>query len=389
MTLVEVLRHLLEYRFRLVAAAIGTIIGIGVASGTLALSATSSALVSERFDALRARHVTIRSHSTEFDRFGNSVSPFTPETLNVVGALDGVEAVGLASDFGDQPIELLPGEVRGSGRVERIPVIGATPHLADADECRLEGVSDLGPLLLPELRGALIGSGVTQRLPTGPPPRRVKLGGVNFTVVGTIVDCSVESALPRAIVINPAVAKSLFGAPTHNTALRLRVTPGAAQVIADGVAAVIHPTGPELVNVVTVPDGTRFRELIEADTSRVMLVASLISALIGLVTMASSSTVRVIEQRGDISLRRALGATGSRVVTEVIVESAAIGIAAGVLGGALGIASISAVAVASGWPLRIPPVTLASPLVGLLIGVIAGTLPALRALRIEPSDGLR
>jgi putative ABC transport system permease protein len=105
-------------------------------------------------------------------------------------------------------------------------------------------------------------------------------------------------------------------------------------------------------------------------------------------------SVSVADQTREIGVKRALGASARRVVRDVLVESALIGI----MGGALG----AAVAVVASWVLNAaavadqgaPVFTIAWQIVGIAIvfsiavGAVGGLYPAWRVSRMDPVDAL-
>ena len=74
----------------------------------------------------------------------------------------------------------------------------------------------------------------------------------------------------------------------------------------------------------------------------------------------------------------------------VVAESASLGILGGVLGTALGLTAVIAIALLRGWsPVIEPALLLWAPLLGLATGAAAGLYPARKATRIEPTEALR
>ncbi len=116
-----------------------------------------------------------------------------------------------------------------------------------------------------------------------------------------------------------------------------------------------------------------------------------ISMLVGGIGIMNIMFVTVTERIAEIGLRRAVGATKRDIVGQFLLEAVMLS----VLGGCVGVGLASGV----GWGVSsffkrfdlTPPWWIIAPAFGtsLLIGVIFGVLPAIRAARIEPLEALR
>ncbi|WP_406045683.1 FtsX-like permease family protein [Micromonospora sp. NBC_00898] len=100
--------------------------------------------------------------------------------------------------------------------------------------------------------------------------------------------------------------------------------------------------------------------------------------------------ISVLERRGEIGLRRALGARRRHVAVQFLLESTLLALIGGVLGIGLGVLATAVAARLAGNPVTVPPLALAAGLgAALLVGALAGVYPAARAARLSPTEALR
>jgi putative ABC transport system permease protein len=115
-----------------------------------------------------------------------------------------------------------------------------------------------------------------------------------------------------------------------------------------------------------------------------------VALLVGGVGIANVMVISVLERRGEIGLRRALGATKRHVGTQFLTESLILSAAGGVAGALLGALVTAVYARAQDWAVVVPALGLGAGVgAALVIGAIAGLYPAIRAARLSPTDALR
>ena len=99
--------------------------------------------------------------------------------------------------------------------------------------------------------------------------------------------------------------------------------------------------------------------------------------------------ISVLERRSEIGLRRALGATRGHIRTQFPSEAILLALIGGVAGVLAGAAATAIYARTRGWATVIPADAWAGGLgAALLIGALAGLLPAIRAARLSPTRAL-
>jgi putative ABC transport system permease protein len=100
--------------------------------------------------------------------------------------------------------------------------------------------------------------------------------------------------------------------------------------------------------------------------------------------------IGVLERRSEIGLRRALGATKANIRGQFLSEAILLSLLGGAAGVTTGALATAVYAQSKHWTLVIPTTAWAGGLgAALLIGALAGLLPALRAARLSPTEALR
>jgi putative ABC transport system permease protein len=120
-----------------------------------------------------------------------------------------------------------------------------------------------------------------------------------------------------------------------------------------------------------------------------------ISLVVGGIGIMNTMVTAVLERTREIGLMKALGASNQRVLLLFILEAGFIGMLGGIIGIILGYGLsiiIAYIGVSSGFALNAvisPEITIGALLFALVIGIVSGLLPAIRAANLDPVVALR
>jgi len=129
-------------------------------------------------------------------------------------------------------------------------------------------------------------------------------------------------------------------------------------------------------------------------TTKIMtwLLASIasVSLIVGGIGIMNIMLVSVTERTREIGIRMAIGARGSDVLTQFLVESIVMSVLGGAVGLVVGIGGASLVAHFTGWSTEVPIAAVALAIgFSAAVGVFFGFYPAKKAAALDPIQALR
>ena len=203
-----------------------------------------------------------------------------------------------------------------------------------------------------------------------------------------------SSDLPEidsSILIGYPAAEKYLHFDGHPSQVYVRTADTRAAVVAvdNLLGAQANPENPGQVGVSRPSDVLTARADAKGALDTLFLGLGAVALLVGAIGVANIMVISVLERRSEIGLRRALGATRGQIRAQFLAEAILLSLAGGAAGIAVGVVATAAYARGHGEAVVIPPQAWAGGLAAaVVIGALAGLLPAIRAARLSPTQAL-
>jgi putative ABC transport system permease protein len=404
----EALAGVLQRPGRSVLTMLGTVLGVGAFVAVLGLTSTAGGQITQHFNALRETTVTVTDVGSGEDaptedgaQASTDAAPvdFPSDSDARITALNGAVAAGVywtVPLHGQSVSTVRSGPRDDSANSAGVTVFAASPGLFGV----MHPTLSTGLLFnsFHERRGepvALLGAAAAARLGISQLSAQpaVFIGNKAFTVIGILKTTQRLPELQLGIILPRSTAEQIYGPPdplTNPAQMVIETKLGAAALIAHQAPLALRPDQPTYLEAAAPPDPHSLLDSVNTDLSVLFLALAAICLVIGTIGITNTTLVAVLERVGEIGLRRALGARRRHIALQFICESTTLGTLGGLIGTALGVAVVLTVALTKHWSAIIDPLAvLPSPLIGTVVGMLAGLYPAVRAATIEPLEALR
>jgi putative ABC transport system permease protein len=238
---------------------------------------------------------------------------------------------------------------------------------------------------------AVLGYAAAQRLGIDRiwPGEKIWVGGMWFYVTGILNSATLAPEIDSSVLIGFPAAEKYLGFDGHPSEIYLRANNSEVTTVDGLLAAQANPESPGEVDV-SQPSAALTAQADAAGAfDTLFLGLGAVALLVGAVGVANIMVISVLERRQEIGLRRALGATRGQIRVQFLSEAILLALTGGVIGVVLGAICTGVYAHIKGWPIVIPPEAWVGGLgAAVLIGALAGLLPAIRAARLSPTEAL-
>ncbi|MEV8434674.1 ABC transporter permease (plasmid) [Streptomyces sp. HUAS 31] len=368
---------------RAVLSAAGIAIGIAAMIAVIGISASSRAYLDAELDKLGTNLLTLEPGQ---DPATGKAVPLPTTTVATIARADGVDTVSGTGELKDvnayRNARIDPAESNG------LTVLATDSHLLRTLEASLSRGSwlDRAPERYPT---AVLGERSANRLGVTEPGESVWIKDKYFTVLGVLEPVPLAPELDTAVLVNNEAARRYLGYDGHPTKVYERSADELVQTVRALLPRAANPQDPRYVTVSRPSDALKARQAAEASFTGLLLGLGAVALLVGGIGVANTMVIAVMERRGEIGLRRALGATRRQISRQFLMEALLLSCLGGLGGAALGAGVTAGYSLSQGWPTAVPLAALAAGVgATALIGAIAGLYPALRAARTPPTVAL-
>jgi putative ABC transport system permease protein len=371
-------------RMRASLSALGIAIGVAAIVAVLGLSSSSQAGLLAEIDKLGTNLLTVQNGQTLFGQTAE-LPLAAPGMISRIGPVQQVQYTGSTS-----------ANVYRSPLIPSVNTNALAVQAASLDLPRTVGAGVAAGEYLNAATArepvAVLGYAAAQRLGIDRlyPGERVWLGGMWFYLAGILDSATLAPEIDSSVLVGFPAAKRYLGFDGHPTTIYVRSVTSQTAAVQSVLGATANPEAPNEVEVSQPSAALTARAEAQGALNSLFLGLGAVSLLVGAVGVANIMLIGVLERRSEIGLRRSLGATTANIRTQFLAEAVLLALIGGAVGVTAGVISTAVYAAAKHWQISIPTTAWAGGLAAaLVIGAVAGLLPAVRAARLSPTEALR
>jgi len=324
--------------------------------------------------------------------FGSSDPVFPEDAVDRAFTVNSVESVSAVVEM--QNIVVSPYEdATENFETVPVPVLAADLVLPEVLEVELVSGRWLDEFdATPGARSAVVGVGLARQFEIMPGEiRSILLNGLEYSVVGVMSEVALEPAFDTAVFVSFGSADADFiDDDILPNKLYVRAVEGTEDLTAEALKVAVGLGGPTELNTELKSEALELASQSDRQLQLIVVSMGLLAIIVGGIGIANVMSISVIQRSSEIGIRRALGHTRGTIAVQFILEAVAVGILGGILGVSVGVAAIGVGVAIAGWVFTLQfflvPAGIA---LAVVISVVAGLYPAVRAARLEPLETLR
>ncbi len=364
-------------------SALGIAIGVAAIVAVLGLSQSSAAGLNAEIAALGTNLLTVQNGQTFTGGTAELPKP-APGMIARLAGVTGVQDTGQVNGISAykspriNPIE-----------TNALSVDATSLHLLKSASTSLAQGRFLNAATASE-PVAVLGAAAAERMGIDRvwPGERI-WAGMWFYVIGILKPAVLAPEIDSSVLIGYPAAEKYLHFDGRPSTIYVRVATRRVRAVDSLLAAQANPENPSYVTVSQPSDALTAQAAAKGAFSSLFLGLGAVALLVGAIGVANMMVISVLERRSEIGLRRALGATKGHIRIQFLCEAIFLAAIGGIAGVAAGTAATAMYARHKGWAAVIPPEAWAGGIgAALVIGALAGLLPAIRAARMSPTQAL-
>jgi putative ABC transport system permease protein len=392
------LESILKNKMRAILTMLGIVIGVGAVIVMVAVGYGARSRIHDQISALGTNMIVITPGASSTSGVSQGAQAFATLTLADVEKIRREAQTIVAVS----PVVMSRLQVIASGGNWRTSIHGVDADYQTIRDWQTESGSFFGPEDVRAGRAvAILGRTVAQRIfgDMDPVSQEIQIAATRFKVMGVLTPKGQTASGNDSddVILIPYTTAStrLSGRPRLPQILASTASQGDVAAAQDEIRTILRESHriSDDDDDFTVRNQTELATAAESSTKvMTMLMAAIasISLLVGGIGIMNIMLVSVTERTREIGIRLAIGARGSDVLTQFLVESIVMGVLGGVAGLILGTASAEVLASFTGWETEISPlVMLIAVSFSGAVGVFFGYYPARKAAALNPIEALR
>jgi len=379
---------------------VGIMIGVASITTILALSGGASQIVRTQIDELGGNVAVVRPGQVEMAGFEQltqlpsrqfATSSLTDSDVQSIKRIDGVAAVA--------PLMIITGAIKGEDEAPtNTHIVATSPELEQTNQLELRDGQFLGPEL--KITTAVIGPqlavnvfGTEEAI-----GKTLTLRGEAHTVVGVLERTNTPINyngvdFDNAVIVSRDSGRLMNQGVSQIQQINVRTESVAVldSVITDTNQALLrnHYGEPDFTVLSGADIAQPTSELFTAIAGVTAAIAA-ISLIVGGIGVMNIMLVSVAERTREIGIRKAVGASNSDIVSQFLIESLFLSVGGGIAGYIIGYLLAFGISTFLTFdPIFSWEIAGVAAAVSLVVGVLFGLYPAVRAARKDPISALR
>jgi putative ABC transport system permease protein len=365
-------------------SALGIAIGVAAIVAVLGLSSSSQAGLLAEINRLGTNLLTVSNGQSFFGQTAE-LSTQAPAMISRVGGVTQVQTTGAVNSADVFRSPYIPSVDTNAVSVQAASLgLLHTVGTSVARGSYLNAATATEPV-------AVLGAVAAQRLGINRvyQGERIWLGSQWFYVTGILNPAVLAPDIDSSVLVGYPAAETYLGFDGHPSTIYVRAQSDQVDAVDNLLAATANPQNPSEVDVSQPSAALVAQADAQSALNDLFLGLGAVALLVGAVGVANIMIISVLERRSEIGLRRALGATKGHIRVQFLSEAVLLSLLGGAVGVAFGALSTAVYAHTKGWATVVPVIAWGGGLgAALVIGAVAGLLPALRAARMPPTEAL-